>query len=83
MPTRKKISQREARDWKRRALAAELLLAPEAVTPGTRWEVCAVTLTAAQMREVSIGARFGYPHRWERFGNVYRLYVYQPESPDA
>lgn len=79
----KKMSQREARMWKRRALAAEYLVDASAVTPLKRMEICSFTLDAVMAARLHGAQMFGAKCRVERFGNEFKVFAFQWESPDA
>ena len=76
----KHISQREAHRNRRELARLRERVKPSSITPSPRWEVCKVTLSESQMREVQEGERFGLSHRWERYGPSYSLYVFREVS---
>lgn len=83
----KRISQREARQWKARARYAEYLIDAVAVTPGKRIEVAHFTLDATMLAKLEGATTFGARCRVERFGGTFRVYAFRdedaPGGPDA
>lgn len=77
----KKMSQREARAWKRRALIAEGLVDAVAVTPSPRLEICSFTLDAVMQARLHGAERFGARCRVERFGDTFRVFAFTLERP--
>lgn len=74
------ISQREAHRMRKRLAVLESRARPSSITPSPRWEICSVTLSSAQYREVQMGERFGLGLRWERYSDSFKLFSYREVS---
>jgi hypothetical protein len=82
----KRISQREARDWKRRAIAAESLLPAAASTPSPRLAIATFTLDDTMAAKMAGAEAFGASVRVEqnfKGGRTFTVFAYRPEARDA
>jgi len=74
---RRKISQREARELRKRVAYLERITDINIYTPTPRWCVCNFTMSDAMLREIGAAKRFGATVRAELNGNRIDIYCYR------